>query len=78
MSSTSKVSKKITIIIHLFTPTARFLTARTSEVFRVAQNKATCSHFQICGTSGLSAKNVILPKQQAVFMGLVPVKSAIG
>jgi hypothetical protein len=42
---TKEISKKITIIIHLFTPTARFFTARTTGVFRIAQNKATGSHF---------------------------------
>jgi hypothetical protein len=31
----------MTIIIHLFTLTARFFTARTTEVFRTLQNKAT-------------------------------------
>jgi hypothetical protein len=72
----------MTIIIHLFTPTAIFFTARTTEVFRVAQIKATGSHFQLRATYGLTAKSVFILYrnfvQQAFIMGFVSVEGAIG
>jgi hypothetical protein len=51
----------MTNIIHLFTLTARFFTARTTEVFRTPQNKATGGHLILAALPVYLLTSVILP-----------------